>query len=66
MPLTASADDVLQTLIASGEIRISDLGQHLRVNLAPGTTLEKVHKALTGDSVPIEEMIREEREKYEP
>jgi hypothetical protein len=58
MPLTTSADDVLQTLIASGEIRISDLGQHLRVTLAPGTTLEKVHEALTGDSVPIEEMVR--------
>ena len=60
-----TADDVLQALIASGEIRLSDLGEHLRMNLIPGTTLARVHEALAGVSVPIEEMIREEREKYD-
>jgi len=62
----ATADDVFQALVVSGDIRISDLDDHLRANLIPGTTLEKVREALTGASVPIEEMIREEREKYEP
>jgi len=60
-----TADDTLHALIASGEIQPSDLGERLRANLIPGTTLERVHEALAGVSVPIEEMIREEREKYD-
>lgn len=60
-----TADDVLQILIRSGEIQLSNLGDHLRLDIVPGTTLESVHEALSGISVPIEEMIREEREKYE-
>ena len=60
-----TADDVLQALIRSGEIQLSNLGDHLQLDIVPGATLESVHEALTGISVPIEEMIREEREKYE-
>jgi hypothetical protein len=59
-----TVDDVLQALIACGEIQLSDLGEHLQVNLVPGITLERIHEALSGVSVPIEEMIHEEREKY--
>lgn len=59
------ADDVLQALLGSGEIRLSDLGDDLRVNLVPGITLESVHEVLAGICAPIEEMIHEEREKYE-
>ena len=60
-----TVDGVLEALVRSGEIQLSNLGDHLRLDLVPGTTLESVHEALTGISVPIEEMIREEREKYE-
>ena len=60
-----TADDVLQALVRSGEIQLSNLRDHLRLDIVPGTTLESVHEALSGASVPIEEMIREEREKYE-
>lgn len=62
---TVTADDVFQKLVASGEIRLSNLGQHLQANLVPGITLEKIHEALSGVSIPVEEIIREEREKYE-
>lgn len=62
---TFTADDVLHTLLASGEIRFSDLGEGLRGNLLTDITLERVHAALAGISVPIEEIIHEERDKYE-
>ena len=61
----SAADDVLQTLLSSGEIRLSDLDDSLRANLMPGTTLGSIHEALSKVSAPIEEIIHEEREKYE-
>ncbi len=60
-----TADDVLHTLLASGEIRFSDLGEGLGGNLLAGTTLERIHEALTGVSIPIEDIIHEERKKYD-
>ena len=60
-----TVDGVLEALVRSGEIQLSNLGDHLQLDLVPEATPASVHEALTGISVPIEEMIREEREKYE-
>jgi bifunctional DNA-binding transcriptional regulator/antitoxin component of YhaV-PrlF toxin-antitoxin module len=60
------ADSALKRLVASQVIRLSNLGDTLKGNIIPDLTLEHIHRAFSGLNLPIEDIIREEREKYEP
>ena len=59
------ADSALKRLVASQVIRLSNLGDTLKGNIIPNLTLEHIHRAFSGLNLPIEDVIREEREKYE-
>ena len=61
----ADADSALKRLVASQVIRLSNLGDTLKGNIIPDLTLEHIHRAFSGLNLPIEDIIREEREKYE-
>lgn len=60
------ADRALKRLVASQVIKLSNLGDALKANIIPDLTLEHIHRAFSGLNLPIEDVIREEREKYEP
>jgi bifunctional DNA-binding transcriptional regulator/antitoxin component of YhaV-PrlF toxin-antitoxin module len=66
VPRVPDADSALKRLVASQVIRLSNLGDTLKGNIIPNLTLEHIHRAFSGLNLPIEDVIREEREKYEP
>ena len=59
------ADSALQRLVASQVVKLSNLGDTLKDNIISDLTLEHIHRAFSGLNLPIEDVIREEREKYE-
>ncbi|MCK4314909.1 MAG: antitoxin family protein [Anaerolineae bacterium] len=54
--------DRLQELIDSGVVKLADFRDALKDVPEPTMTLEEFHASLPPISIPIEEMIREERE----
>ena len=58
------ANEALKILVAEGEIEPSEITFNKeRPEYVP--TIEELHQVLVGVSVPIEEIIREEREKQD-
>ncbi len=58
----AAPRDRLQELIDAGEIKLADFSEALKDVPKPTMTLEEFHASLPPISIPIEEMIRQERE----
>lgn len=65
MDRITDADNALKRLVASQVIRLSNLGDALKDNIIPDLTLEHIHRAFSGLNLPIEDVIHEERKKYE-